>query len=312
MTTLITLGETMALFSAPRPGRLRDMAQLQLSIAGSESNVAIGVRRLGVDVAWTGRVGGDEMGQLILATLRREDVDVSGAVVDHGAQTALMFKERRFNVSRVSYYRVGYAGSRLCPDDLDPDAIRAARMLHVTGITLALSASAQATVQAAVDLARAGDTLVSFDFNYRGALWSRAEAAEPLATLARQADLVFAGEEELKLLGDNAKTVALELAAGGRRTVVVKRGGKGASVIDKEGALDEPALVVPIVDPVGAGDAFVAGYLNGMLGNRDRAECLRMGCAVAACAIASPGDWESLPTMKDLALVRADAGTTIR
>ena len=178
MSEVVTLGETMAVLAAPRAGRLRDMKSLQLSAAGSESNVAIGVCRLGYSASWTGRVGADELGQMILALLRAEGVDVSRSVIEPSVQTALMFKERRGpNVARVTYYRRGYAGSRLSIEDLDESLISAARVLHVTGITLALSETARSATYRAVEIARSAAVPVSFDFNYRSALWPPEEAA---------------------------------------------------------------------------------------------------------------------------------------
>lgn len=312
MTELVTLGETMALLSAPVPGPLRHMTSLGLSIAGSESNVAIAVRRLGSPAAWIGRVGADELGELILAVLRREDVDVGSAVRDTEAQTAIMFKERRHNVSRVSYYRKGYAGSRLCPSDVDEHAVSSARVLHITGITLGLSPSARAAAYAAVEMAKASDVLVSFDLNYRSALWAPSDAARELADMARRADLLFAGEDELAMLGDDEAAALKRLMPGGGRTIVVKRGERGASAFDDDGQLDEPAVPVDVVDPVGAGDAFVGGYLYGVLNESDQSQRLKLGCASGACVVSSFGDWEALPTLEDLPYLGSGAGTTLR
>lgn len=312
MNGVATIGETMALLSAPNSGRLRDMTCLQLSVAGAESNVAIGIRRLGHEAAWIGRVGADEFGELVLSVLRRESVDVSGAIVDGASQTGLMIKERRFNVSRVSYYRAGSAGSRLCEADIHADLVRHARILHVTGVTLGISESCRKAVHAAVALARSADVVVSFDLNYRAALWDRDEAARQFIALATQADIVFASEDEIALLAENPSVAAVRLREGGTATVVVKRGAQGASVLDEEGWLDEPAITVPVVDPVGAGDAFVAGYLTGVLRNLDRGERLRLGCAVGACVVSAAGDWEGLPAWEDVACIGVDPGTTVR
>jgi len=144
---LVTLGETMALFTADRVGPLRHATTMRVGIAGAESNVAIGVRRLGHPAAWIGRVGSDELGQLVLGRLRAERVEVDAAVVDPEAPTGLMVKEHRTaDLARVVYYRRGSAGSRLAPGDLDEARIRGARVLHLTGITPALSASARSDV----------------------------------------------------------------------------------------------------------------------------------------------------------------------
>ncbi len=202
----------MALLSSTEVGLLRHAATMRLGAAGAESNVAIGVRRLGLPAAWMGRVGDDELGRLVLAKLRGEQVDVDAAVLDGGGPTGLMIKEQRTaDIARVVYHRRHSAGSRLEPRDLDEARIRAARVLHLTGITPALGASARAAVHAAIDVAAGAGTLVSLDFNYRAALWSAEEAAAELRDLTGRADL----------------------AALGPRHAVVKRGPAGAvAVVD--------------------------------------------------------------------------------
>ena len=303
MSDLVTLGETMALLSAPRVGRLRDMKSLRLSAAGSESNVAIGVSRLGYSASWTGRVGADELGQMILTSLRAEGVDVSTSIVDPSAQTALMFKERRGpNVARVTYYRRGYAGSRLSVDDLDETLISAARMLHVTGITLGLSNTARVAAYRAVEIARSAAVPVSFDFNYRAALWAPTEAAEQFRSMSALADLVFAGEDELAIVEpDDLLEGARRLAGDGERAVVVKRGPKGALAVTDGAVHEEAARNVVAVDPVGAGDAFVAGYMVGTFDGLDVPGRLAMASATGAYAVTVLGDWEGMPSREDLA-----------
>jgi 2-dehydro-3-deoxygluconokinase len=311
---LVTLGETMALLASPEIGRLRDMTSLRLSIGGSESNVAIGASRLGQPAAWIGRVGDDEFGQLILATLRREGVDVRAAVTDPSAPTAIMLKERRTaEVVRVSYYRRDYAGSRLGPEDLDEELIGSARVLHVTGITLGLSASARAAAYTAVEMARARGVLVSFDFNYRTALWSREEAAAEFRDMSAWADLIFAGEDELAVLDAEASTVdAARKLAGDSRQVVIKRGELGAICVTRDGIHEQPAFAVRAIDSVGAGDAFVAGYLTGLLAGADITDRLRQACAAGAFAVTVIGDWEGGASADDLTLLAFDVGTTLR
>ncbi|HTX62435.1 MAG TPA: sugar kinase [Acidimicrobiales bacterium] len=314
MTDLVTIGETMALLSAPKVGRLRDMHDLGLSAAGSESNVAIGVRRLGYRSSWIGRVGGDELGGLVLSKLRSEDVDVERAVVDQEAQTALMFKERRSgNVVKVVYYRRGYAGSRLSKTDVDPELIESARALHVTGITLGLSTSAREAVKHAVEIARAAGVLVSFDLNYRAALWTRAEAAVEFGAIAKGCDVVFAGEEELAVLGSHgAAEMARRLVESGARAVVVKRGSKGAFSLTETGVHERTGPAVTVVDPVGAGDAFVAGYLAATFDGLDPGGRLALGCAAGAYAVTIAGDWEGMPSRGDIELLAVAEGTTLR
>jgi 2-dehydro-3-deoxygluconokinase len=305
-TDLVTLGETLVRLDSPVAGPLRHARSLDLGVAGAESNVAIGVRRLGATAAWAGRVGDDEFGRLVHMTLAGQGVDVSRVVVDPAAPTALLVKERRTNqLTRVYYYRTGSAGSRLGPSDVPEDLIRAAGVLHVTGITAALSDSAREAVHAAVDTARAASVPVSLDLNYRRALWTADEAAKVLRSLVGQADIVFATEMEAGLVvsARGAAERAAALAALGPREVLVKRGPLGATACCDAQLTEVPARPVTMVDPVGAGDAFAAAYLAERLRRGPVAERLETAIAAGAYAVTVAGDWEGLPSREDLALM---------
>jgi len=307
---LVTLGETMGLVSSAEPGPLPQAHALRLGMAGSESNVAIGVRRLGHPATWVGRVGCDALGDLVVRELRAEDVALV-AVRDDSAPTGLMLKERRTAaVTRVSYYRAGSAGSRLCPDDVPDDLVAGAGVLHVTGITPALAPTAAAAVDHAVAVAREAGVTVSVDLNYRSALWDAAAAAPVLRRLVAAADVVFAGVDEACLLGDDDRdtpheTLVDALAAAGPAQAVVKRGGDGCVATVAGARFTVPALAVDVVDPVGAGDAFVAGYLAGLLEGADPVERLALATAAGAFAVTVAGDWEGLPHRDELALLDA-------
>ncbi|MCU1419912.1 MAG: sugar kinase [Mycetocola sp.] len=295
---VVTFGETMALLRSPAVGPLAHSSSLSLGVGGAESNVAIGLARAGVPTVWMGRVGRDPFGELVTREIRAEGVHVH-AVVDDVAATGLMVKEQRTSVqTRVMYYRNGSAGSRLSPADLPVEAITEAKVLHVSGITPALSQSAREAVEAAIGLARNSDTLVSFDVNYRSALWSVEEASLTLRPLIAYSDLVFASEEEVPLLTDisgGPAEQARAISAIGPTHVVIKRGARGAVAL-VEGQLHESdAFEITPVDTVGAGDAFVAGYLAGFLARSSTPEVLRRANAAGAYACMSGGDWEGLP-----------------
>src|SRR5690606_5915206 len=206
-TDLVTFGETMALFAARRTGPLRFARDFDLGLGGAESNVAIGVTRLGRTACWIGRVGADEFGDLIRATLTGEGVIVR-AIPDPDAPTGLMIKGRRTaDHIDVRYYRSGSAGSRIRPDDLDVELIRTARALHVSAISPALSESARSAVRHAVAEARAAGVAVSLDVNYRRALWSKEAASAWLREVVGQVDVLFATEDEARLVtGAPART----------------------------------------------------------------------------------------------------------
>jgi len=312
---VVTLGETMALLWSTEVGLLRHASQLRLSSAGAESNVAVGVRRLGPTTAWVGRVGADEFGELVLAQLRGQRVDVSAAIVDDERPTGLMIKSRRTSdVARVVYYRAGSAGSRLGPDDVPESLVTGCRVLHVTGITPALSSSARDAVFAAVEIGHSSGACVSLDINYRAALWSPDDAAATLRPLAARVDVLFASEDEAQLLTGELDPGALPaaLARLGAPQAVVKRGERGAAAVIDGQHFDIPAVPVTVIDSVGAGDAFVAGYLAGLVAGHPPEERLRTGAAAGAFAVTVAGDWEGLPHADELALLSAEAGTVRR
>lgn len=310
---LVTLGETMAMFSGA--GLLRHARSLAVSLGGSESNVAIGVSRLGHRAAWISRVGDDEWGRLIRRELAGEGVDLRGLRVDSEAKTGLMFKEHRTaDSSRVTYYRAGSAASRLEPRDLDEAMIAAARVVHVTGITAALSASARATVLAAVESARGGGALVSLDLNYRAALWSPEEARPVLRDLVGRADIVFGSEDEVELVVDaeGPEEKARALRGLGPERAVVKRGDQGAVALVQDELTHQPAMPVRAVDAVGAGDGFVGGYLAGVLRGLDAADALRVAAVAGAFAVTVHGDWEGLPSWSELESFTGEGGLVTR
>ncbi|MEV5826369.1 sugar kinase [Spirillospora sp. NPDC052242] len=301
---VLTLGETMMALRATGPIRLG--AGFATSIAGAESNVAIGLARLGHTAAWAGRVGTDEPGHLVTRTLRAEGVDVSGVRRDDTAPTGvIMFEQRLPDVTRVQYLREGSAGSRLSPDDVTALDLEPA-IVHVTGITPALSRSCRDAVTAACDLARARGARVSLDVNHRERLWTRDAAAAALAPLAARADHVIASPDELPLIGDPGR-----LLANGAREVVVKDGAEARSHT-AEGTRTVPARRVRPVDSVGAGDGFVAGYLSGLLDGLDAEARLVRAHTVGAFAVQSRGDWEGLPRRDELGLLGLPEGAALR
>ena len=309
-TEVVTLGETMGLLATPEIGLLRHSPMLRLSVGGAESNLAIGLARLGKRATWIGRVGDDEFGALVRRTLAAEGVD--GRVrVDPGAPTGLMVKYRRTGTTtQVLYYRKGSAGSRLDRTDIDVDLVRGARVLHLTGITPALSTSARDAVDHAMETAHDAGVTISVDLNYRSRLWSPDEAAKVLAIMVAHADLVFATEPEARLLveGETPVELAQALAGFGPKQVVVKRGAQGAVAVIGGEVLVVPAHDVVEVDPVGAGDAFAAGYLATLLDGGDPGQCLATGALAGAFTVTVPGDWEGLPFPADLELLLAADG----
>lgn len=304
---LITFGETMGLLTAVDVGPLELSRQFRYGIGGAESNVAIGVSRLGEPATWFGRVGPDATGDMIERRLAAEQITTIAIRDPH--PTGVMIKHHRFaHVGHLDYHRHRSAGAHLHPDDIPRAALRDAAILHVTGITPALSPSAAETVFEAVETARAAGVKVSVDINYRSKLWDAATAAPVLRRLVEQSDIVFAGPDEARLvIGSESPRGESELAealtACGPHDAIIKAGPRGCSAVIGGQFHQRAAIPVHAVDTVGAGDAFVAGYLTEELRDADPGRRLDTAIRVGALAVTVPGDCEGLPRRADLELV---------
>lgn len=300
----VSLGEMMVMLVADETGPLRTASTFHKHVAGSEANVAIGLARLGHRTGWISRLGEDEFGLYIRNFLRGEGVDVSRVILDADHPTGVAFKERReLGARRVIYYRRGSAASHLRPEDLTPDYFAGARFFHTSGINPALSASAQETVRAAIEIAHRAGAQVTFDPNVRLRLWDAATCRKTLREIIPSCDVVLPGQEEAELLtGESDPLLAAKaILALGPRMVIVKVGAEGSIAVSEHGIVRAPALRLErIVDPVGAGDGFAAGFLSGQLRGMGLAESLRLGNLVGAAAMTVSGDVEGLPTWEEV------------
>jgi len=309
---VVTLGEAMVLLMAEQPGPLREATSFRRLVGGAEANVAVGLCRLGHTATWISRVGDDDFGRVILQRLRGEGVDVAHVSVDGDAPTGLMVREQReVGAIDVLYYRRGSAASRMGPADVAEDAIRGARYLYLTGITPALSASCRQAVFHAAEVAHAAKVLVVFDPNMRSRLWSPRKARPVMRDLATHSDIILPGIAEAELLtGESDPLTAARslLVLGTRRLAVVKLGDRGALAATAAGhVVETPAASLPrVVDPVGAGDAFAAGWLAATLDGDDLPEALDLAARCAAHVMSAPGDLENLPFRRELDAARDD------
>ena len=287
--TVLTLGETMALLDPVGDGLPRPGTTFTLRFAGAETNFAIALARLGVDVAWISRLGRDAFGDMIEQGVAAEGVDVSGVLRDD-ARTGLFVKWRGGEERGVAYYRVGSAASRLAIGDVPNQALDGVRLVHLTGITMALSETARALVVDLARRARERGALVLFDPNFRPALPDTPEdAAARLADVMPYVDWCLTGEDEAGLLWG---------VAGPPARTVLRVGPRGAVV---DGVHVPPPGEVAVVDAIGAGDAFAAGFAYGLLAGFEPTACAHAGNVLAAHALAGTGDWETLPRLEDVA-----------
>jgi 2-dehydro-3-deoxygluconokinase len=302
---VVSLGETMVLFTPEKHGRMRYSRSFSSNIAGAETNTLIGLSRLGHRAGWISRIGSDEFGSLIHSTVRGEGVDTSRVIVDGEAPTGILFKEQvHENDVRIYYYRQHSAASRLRPEDLDEAYIASAKYLYLTGITPALSHSCHEAVMHAIDVARRNHVSVVFDPNLRRKLWSEDEARAVLTDIVRKADIVLAGASEGAFLygTEDCTELTKHFHQDGCPIAVIKRGEKGAyySTPQEQNYVDG-FKVSKVVDPVGAGDGFAAGLLSGQLDGLSIEEAVIRGCAVGAAVTMFNGDIEGLPDRAALA-----------
>jgi 2-dehydro-3-deoxygluconokinase len=309
MMDVITFGESMVLFTPMKNGPLRYVNQFEKTVGGAESNTAIALSRLGHKVGWVSQLGDDEFGLFIRNFIRGEGVDTSKVQFDPDHPTAVFFKERHGHGDpKVFYYRAGSAASFMDRTHLRERDIAGAKILHITGITAALSASCRELVHYAIDAAKANNVTVVFDPNIRLKLWSESEARSVLMEIAAKCDYILPGLDEGTLLTGKKEpeAIAEHFLSLGVKAVVLKLGEKGAyfKSADHQEYVDG-VKVAQVTDTVGAGDGFAAGFISGLLRGWTYREAVAFGNRVGASAVTVTGDVEGYPSWSDIARDRA-------
>ncbi|MFC4373177.1 sugar kinase [Nocardia halotolerans] len=310
----VTVGEGLAVLIA-RPGPLEQSARFERAAGGAEANVAMVLAQLGVSAAWLSRVGDDGFGRYLVNELAAAGVDTDAVAVDPARPTGLYVKERGSGSgtandlgtgdSRMHYYRAGSAASALSPADLTTTAaatlLERTDLVHFTGITPALSASASALTRTLLTRPR-GDTLISFDLNYRPAVWGPRldAAADELAAHIRGADVVLLGADEAEEIFGTGDPVALRALFPEPAQLIVKNDKHTVTGFDADTALEVPALTLEITERIGAGDAFAGGYLAALLHGADLRTRLCYGHLCAAATLTASGDSTKLPPVQEL------------
>ena len=299
------MGEVMVQFNAVTHGPLRHVGLFEKHAAGAEGNVAIGFSRLGCTSGIITRVGDDEFGHFLLATLRGEEVDTAHVAVEKDFPTAAFFIQRGYPIpdkSEAIYYRRNSAGSRLGTEDVDSKYIASAKIFHVTGITPALSETAKVATTAAIKAAKENKVTVSLDTNIRLKLWTEEAARSTLLPICKMADSVFtSGPDSKIILGlDDPAEIAKVLHRSGVTTVVVKLGAEGSFASSKGETATQPMIPTSVEDPTGAGDSFAAAFLATQLKGWKLKDSLRAASATAALVVTIRGDYENIPDMEAL------------
>ncbi|MEV6171458.1 sugar kinase [Streptomyces sp. NPDC051954] len=299
---VVCVGETMVVLSPQDDRPLAEQPALGLAVGGAESNVACGLAGLGHRAAWLSRVGDDPFARRILAELTARGVDVSAVETDPERPTGVYFKDPGPDRTRTHYYRGGSAATGMGPELAHHPALRRARVVHLSGVAAALSDSCARLLRAILDGRPTHGPLVSFDVNHRPALWrdGGADAAQSLLALARSADIVFVGRDEAEEVWDTARPDDIADLLGPTPIVVVKDAEHGATSYARGVRTYVPSLPTKVVEPVGAGDAFAAGYLAGVLENRSERSRLRLGHLAAAAALRTRDDVPVMPPRAEI------------
>jgi len=304
MPEIVTAGETMIRMVPMSSGALRYVDSFCKRTGGAESNFAVGLLRLGHSVGWISRVGADEFGHQIVNLLRGEGVDVSQVKFCNQLSTGVVFNEfRGQGTARNFYYRQNSAASSLSPQDIDPSYLAAAKLLHLTGITPALSKTCREMVFFAMEEARKRKISISFDPNIRFKLWEADTARSILLEIIRRVSLLLLTEEEAGfLLGvERQQEQASALHDLGPELVVIRRE-DGVFVSDGCSTRWVPGFKVDrVVDPLGAGDAFDAGFVAGWLEGLEPEQSARYGNAAGAITVSNPGNTEAFPSRSEIA-----------
>jgi 2-dehydro-3-deoxygluconokinase len=302
-----TMGEGLAALVSPGPGPAEHACTLNVGAGGAELNVAIGLARLGHPVTWVGVVGDDPWGKRICRDLRAEGVDVHARVVSETFTAAYLREQRTATLVRATYLRRGAAGSLMNRADARVIAPVPGDIVHLTGVTPALSGSAREAWLCAAQQAHGSKAHLSLDVNYRSALTTPEDAVLAFNAIAPYVHTLMASIDEAEIVTGKRLPTATKAAAalsavlGRPADIVIKNGADGSLHFDAGGSVTEgKAFDVTVADLVGAGDAFAAGYLSGVLDQRPVAERLGRAHACAAFVVSSIGDWEGAPRRAEL------------
>ncbi|MGI5505882.1 sugar kinase [Lentzea sp. CA-135723] len=305
---VVCLGETMVMMVPAEPGPVHLVRTWHRAVGGAESNVAVHLTRLGVRASWVSALGDDSFGRAVLDTVGGFGVDVSGVRIDATRPTGLYVKEASPHGSPVRYYRRGSAASGMGMEMIDRLGLGQVQLVHLSGITPALSDSCLAMTRELLRRPRHGFR-ISFDLNWRPALWTDRDP-RVLRELADMADVVLAGADEAELVWGTGDPARLRKLLPGPVSLVVKQGADGATLLEGGSSFFEPALEVEVVEPVGAGDAFAAGFLAATLADQSPSVRLRAGHLQAASALLTAEDvGDPLPDDVTVPLLHADPRT---
>lgn len=329
---LITIGRSSVdLYGEQIGGRLEDMGTFVKYLGGCPANIAAGASRLGLRTALLTRVGDDHMGRFIIEQLEREGVCTDAIVSDSGRLTALVILGIRDEENfPLLFYRENCADMALCEDDVDADFVRSARAILITGTHLSQPEVRAASLKA-VQIARDNGNRVILDGDYRPVLWGLTtpelgeqrfvaddDVTSKLQTVLPDCDLIVGTEEELHILGGTTDTYAAvcRIRDLTDAQIVCKRGERGCIVYaggvpeSEDDGVMHGGFPIEVFNVLGAGDAFMSGFLSGWLRDEPLEECCRLGNAAGALVVSRHGCTPASPSWTEIRYFLEHGSTT--
>lgn len=301
---VITIGDAMIAMCPEKRGPIMFTNTFEKKIGGAELNVAIGCSRLGIKAGWIGNVGDDDFGEVILRSLRADNVDDSQVRIVEGYQTSIYFREVLSDgSSRSFYYRQNSPASTMKLEDLNEEYFKKAKILHITGVFPSILPNNKKLVLEAIRLAKQNGLLISLDPNIRLKLWTKEEARDFIINILNDVDILLVGDEEVEVLlqTTNLEKALKEFFSYGISKIVIKRGDKGAIGFDGKDIFCIDAIrPKALIDTVGAGDGFAAGFLTSIIKGESFEESIRFANAVGSLVVGVEGDNEGLPFYQEV------------
>jgi 2-dehydro-3-deoxygluconokinase len=292
---LLNVGESMLRFSVPAGRLLADAPAFDVHVAGTESNVAVAVARMGFKTRWLSRLPNNVLGHRIADAISAQRVDCSYLAWSETDRVGTYFLE--FGASprptKVLYDRAPSAARSMDENTFDLSLVNQARLIHLTGITVALSEGCSRLVEAIIDRATASKIPIVFDVNYRALLWSHQECRRRLAPLLCKVDTLIVSQRDLgpifEIQGDAASAAKELHQLFGTPRVAITTGDQGAVGLENGHTVLAPGYPVEMIDRIGAGDSFAAGVICGFL-EGDFGQGLQYGVAMSALQLTTEGD----------------------
>lgn len=307
---IFTLGDALITFNPSETGPLRYVPSFTRKVGGAELNFAIGCARLGMDTKWVSRLGGDEFGRVIYNFARGEGIDMADVNFVENYPTSLNFKEIRQDGSgKTFYYRYQSPILTMEPEDIIEEMFDEIDLIHLTGVFLAIDPKNLGIIKKVLKIAGKKEIKVSFDPNIRLKLWTLDQAKIAYAEIFPDVDILLTGLDEIEMINGDASDQALEAFAERYKIdqLVIKDGGNGARLYQNGTWHSKEAFKVTVVDTVGAGDGFDAGYIYAVLNDYSAEEALEFANGTGALVTTVSGDNEGLPYLQEvLALIKKE------